>query len=321
VSGRQQEEIVKKIYLALIAMLLVSVSAFAGHRRQDIVGTAIQAGTFNTLAQALQAAGLVDTLQGPGPFTVFAPTDKAFASLPRGTLEVLLKPENKEQLRSILAYHVVPGRVTASDIRKTTSAKTVNGQELRISFLKGVAWVNDSRVTRADMAASNGIIHVVDKVMLPKMGDITQVDKVADLLAEFESRAIETRRDAARLESKTRGGLSWQSHSQTLNLMKDHVNDMGKMLAELEALKPQATLLQAKAIECARPHLQAMADGVESAITALNEDRRMSSPEYKATLHGVWTSADRLYRTVDTIIDYHEARNRMSSLLEEPVTR
>ena len=312
----------KKTYLALIAILLISVSAFAGHRRQDIVGTAIQAGTFNTLAQALQAADLADTLKGPGPFTVFAPTDKAFANLPPGTLEVLLKPENKEQLRSILTYHVLPGRVTAAAIRKTTSAKTVNGQELRVSFLKGVAWVNDSRVTRADMAASNGIIHVVDKVMLPKMGDITQVEKVGDLLAQFESRAIETRRDAARLESKTRGSLSWQSHSKTLNLMKDHVNDMGKMLAELEALKPQATLLQEKAIECARPHLQEMADGVKSAIAALNQDRRnVMSQNYKATLHGVWTSAARLYRTVDTIIDYHEARSRMTSLMQEPVTR
>ena len=312
----------KKTYLALIAMLLISVSAFAGHRRQDIVGTAIQAGTFNTLAQALQAADLVDTLKGPGPFTVFAPTDKAFANLPPGTLEVLLKPENKEQLRSILTYHVLPGQVTAAQIRKTTSAKTVNGQELRISFLKGVAWVNDSRVTRTDVPASNGLIHVVDKVMLPKMGDFAQMEKVGDLLAQFESRAIETRRDAARLESKTRGGLSWQSHVDTLNLMREHVNDMGKMLAELEALKPQATLLQEKAIECARPHLQEMADGVESAIAALNQDRRnVMSQNYKATLHGVWTSADRLYRTVDTIIDYQEARSRMTSLMQEPVTR
>ncbi len=236
----------KNAYLALIATLLVSITAFAGQRREDIVGTAVQAGTFNTLAKALQAADLVNTLKGPGPFTVFAPTDTAFASLPPGTLEVLLKPENKEQLRSILTYHVVPGQVTAAQIRKTISAKTVNGQELRISFLKGVAWVNDSRVSRVDLAASNGIIHVVDKVMLPKMGDITQVQKVGDLLAQFESRAIETRRDAARLESKTRGRLSWQSHAETLNLMKGHVNDMGKMLAELEALKPQATLLAGK---------------------------------------------------------------------------
>ena len=312
----------KKIYLASIAMLLVSISAFAGHGRQDIVGTAIQTGTFNTLAQALQAADLVDTLKGPGPFTVFAPTDQAFANLPPGTLEVLLKPENKEQLRAILTYHVVPGRVTAADIRKTTSAKTVNGQELRVSFLKGVAWVNDSRITRADVAASNGLIHVVDKLVLPKMGEITQVEKVDDLLAQFESRSIETRRDAAKLESKTRGGLSWESHAHALNLMKDHVNDMGKMLAELEALKSQATLLQEKAIESARPHLQEIANGVEGAIAALNRTpRNLNSNEYNAMLHGIWTSADRLYRTVDTIIDYHEARSRMTSLMQEPVTR
>ena len=312
----------RKTYLASIAMLLVSISAFAGHGRQDIVGTAIQAGSFTTLAQALQAADLVDTLKGPGPFTVFAPTDKAFANLPPGTLEVLLKPENKEQLRSILTYHVVPGRVTAAAIRKTTSAKTVNGQELRISFLKGVAWVNDSRITRSDVAASNGLIHVVDKLVLPRMGEITQVEKVDDLLAQFESRSIETRRDAARLESKTRGGLSWESHAHALNLMKDHVNDMGKMLADMEALKPQATLLQERAIASARPHLQEMANGVESAIAALNRTpRNLNSPKYRATLHGIWTSADRLYRTIDTIIDYHEARSRMSGLMQEPVTR
>ena len=126
----------KRLYIAVVATVLMSISAFASHTRQDIVDTAVQAGSFNTLAQALKAADLVDTLKGQGPFTVFAPTDAAFKKLPPGTLEVLLKPENKEQLRSILTYHVVPGRVTAADVVKLTSAKTVNGQEVRISVLK-----------------------------------------------------------------------------------------------------------------------------------------------------------------------------------------
>ncbi len=117
----------KRLYMAVAAMVLMSISAFASHTRQDIVDTAVQAGSFNTLAQALKAADLVETLKGPGPLTVFAPTDEAFRKLPPGTLEVLLKPENKDQLRSILTYHVVSGRVTAADVVKLTSAKTVKG--------------------------------------------------------------------------------------------------------------------------------------------------------------------------------------------------
>ena len=313
----------RKLYLALTAVVLMSINAFAGHARQDIVDTAVQAGSLNTLAQALKAADLVDTLKGPGPFTVFAPTDQAFAKLPPGTLEVLLKPENKEQLRSVLTYHVVPGRVTAADVMKLTSAKTVNGQELRISVLKGVVGVNDAKVTKTDIAASNGIIHVIDRVILPQMGEVSQVSKIDDMLAQFESRAIETRRDAAILESKRRNSqLSWQTHSEKLGVMKEHINEMGKMLAELEAMKPKATLFQEKAIEAARPHLEDMAQRVEKAINWLNEDRKsMSKAEYKDNLHGIWVSSDRLYRDVDTIIDYHKARMRLQELTEEPIAR
>ena len=312
----------KKLYMAVVATVLMSVSAFASPTRQDIVKTVAQAGSFNTLAQALKAADLVDTLKGPGPFTVFAPTDQAFAKLAPGTLEVLLKPENKEQLRSILTYHVVAGRVAAADVVKLTSAKTVNGQEVRISVLKGVVRLNDVRVTKTDIAASNGLIHVVDRVLVPPMGEVSQVSKIDDMLADFESKAIQTRRDAAMLESTRRNKLSWQTHSSHLSTMKEHINEMGKMLAALETMKPKATLFQEKAIEAARPHLEDMAQRVENGMKWLNEDRSsVSKAEYKDNLHGIWSSSDQLYRNVDTIIDYHDARMRMHELTEEPVAR
>jgi uncharacterized surface protein with fasciclin (FAS1) repeats len=312
----------KKLYMAVAAMVLMSISAFASHTRQDIIDTAVQAGSLNTLVQALKAADLVDTLKGPGPFTVFAPTDQAFAKLPPGTLEVLLKPKNKEQLRSILTYHMVPGRVTAADVMKINSAKTVNGQEVRISVLKGVVGVNDAKLAKTDIVASNGIIHVIDRVILPQIGEVSQVSKIDDMLGQFESRATETRRDAATLESYRHSRLSWETHLRKLNLMKDHINDMGKMLAELEGVKPKATLFQEKAIEVARPHLEDMAQRVEKAINSLNEDQRSTrKAEYKDNLHGIWVSSDRLYTDLDTIIDYHEARMRLHELMEEPVAR
>jgi uncharacterized surface protein with fasciclin (FAS1) repeats len=307
----------------VVAIALFSISAFAGHTPQDVVDTAVQAGSSNTLAKALKAADLVDTLKGPGPFTVLAPTDQAFNNLPPGALEVLLKPENKEQLRSILTYHVLPGRVPASDVAKLTSAMTVNGQEVRISVLKGVVRLNDARVTKTDVSATNGVIHVIDRVIVPPMGEISQVAKIDDMLAAFESKAIETRRDAAILESKRRNTkLSWQTHADKLNLIKEQVNELGEKLTELEGMKSRATLFQEKAIEAARPHLEDIAQRVEKAINWLNEDRRsISNAEYRDNLHGIWSDADQLYRHVDTIIDYHEARMRMHELTAEPVAR
>jgi transforming growth factor-beta-induced protein len=133
----------------------------------DIVDTAV-AGNFNTLVAAIKAAGLVDTLKGPGPFTVFAPTDEAFAKLPAGTLENLLKPENKARLQSILTYHVVAGRVMSQDVLKLESAKTVEGRSIAIKTTDGVVMVDNAQVLKADIAASNGVIHVIDAVMLPK---------------------------------------------------------------------------------------------------------------------------------------------------------
>ncbi len=133
---------------------------------KDIVATAVAAGSFNTLAAALQAAGLVQTLQGPGPFTVFAPTDAAFAKLPAGTVEALLA--DRAKLTAILTYHVVPGRVLASDVVKLTGAKTVNGASVTIRVVDGKVMIDNATVVSADVQATNGVIHVIDTVILPK---------------------------------------------------------------------------------------------------------------------------------------------------------
>ena len=126
------------------------------------------AGNFTTLAAALEAAGLVETLQGDGPFTVFAPTDAAFAKLPAGTVANLLKPENKGQLASILTYHVVSGKVKAEDVVKLSSAKTVQGSSVTIRVKDGTVYVDNAKVTATDIKASNGVIHVIDSVILPQ---------------------------------------------------------------------------------------------------------------------------------------------------------
>lgn len=136
--------------------------------KDDIVDVAVQAGSFTTLATALKAAGLVDTLKGDGPFTVFAPTDEAFAKLPAGTVESLLAPENKDRLIAILTYHVVPGKITSSDIAgKTAAVATVQGGKLSVDATDGVK-VDEASVVKADIEASNGVIHVIDTVVLPK---------------------------------------------------------------------------------------------------------------------------------------------------------
>ena len=134
----------------------------------DIVDTAVKAGSFKTLVAAVQAAGLVETLKGKGPFTVFAPTDEAFAKLPKGTVESLLLPENKAKLVDILTYHVVPGQVMAADVVKLTSAKTVEGQSVAIVVKDGKVRVDGANVVQTDIVTSNGVIHVIDSVILPK---------------------------------------------------------------------------------------------------------------------------------------------------------
>lgn len=160
---------IRRTFLALTtATALMSAPAFAESHVKDIVDTAVGAGTFNTLAAALTAAGLVETLKSEGPFTVFAPTDDAFAALPAGTVEDLLKPENKDKLTAILTYHVVAGKVMSTDLTNGMKAATVNGAEVTI-MTEGGVMVNDAKVTAADIEASNGVIHVIDKVIMPAM--------------------------------------------------------------------------------------------------------------------------------------------------------
>ena len=151
----------------LMALGMIAAGTSARAAEQDIVDTAVAAGQFKTLAAALGGAGLVSTRKGAGPFTVFAPTDAAFAKLPAGTVENLLKPENKDKLTAILTYHVVPGRVMAADVGKVQEAKTVNGKMLMVSTKGGGVMINDAKVTSTDITATNGVIHVIDSVILP----------------------------------------------------------------------------------------------------------------------------------------------------------
>ncbi len=138
-----------------------------GDKPKDIVDTAVKAGSFKTLAAALTAADLVETLKGKGPFTVFAPTDEAFGKLPEGTVKELLKPENKKKLTSILTYHVVPGKVLAADVVKLSEAKTVEGSKVKIRVKEDKVHVDNARVAATDILCSNGVIHVIDSVILP----------------------------------------------------------------------------------------------------------------------------------------------------------
>lgn len=157
----------RRTFIALTAATALSAPAFAHGHGKDIVDTAVAAGSFTTLVAAVEAAGLVETLKGEGPFTVFAPTDEAFAALPAGTVENLLKPENKEQLVAVLTYHVVPGKVMSADLAgKTLDAETVQGSTVAIDATSGVT-VDGANVTTADIEATNGVIHVIDAVILP----------------------------------------------------------------------------------------------------------------------------------------------------------
>ncbi|MEX0328133.1 MAG: fasciclin domain-containing protein [Ruegeria sp.] len=156
----------RNIAVASVASVLFTTSAMADGHGKDIVDTAVGAGSFGTLVAAVQAAELVDTLKGEGPFTVFAPTDEAFAALPEGTVETLLKPENKDQLVAILTYHVVPGKVMSGDLSDDMTAATVQGGDITIDLDNGVM-INDANVVQADIETSNGVIHVIDKVILP----------------------------------------------------------------------------------------------------------------------------------------------------------
>jgi uncharacterized surface protein with fasciclin (FAS1) repeats len=157
-----------RAFLGLIAAVVFVVPAFADDKK-DIVDTAVGAGTFKTLAAALKAADLVDTLKGEGPFTVLAPTDEAFAKLPEGTVESLLKPENKDKLIAILKYHVIPGKALAADVIKLDGhhVKTVEGATVKVVVKDGCVTINDAKVIKTDIETTNGVIHVIDTVILP----------------------------------------------------------------------------------------------------------------------------------------------------------
>jgi len=156
----------RRVSFAIFAVLPMAFASIPA-KAQDIVDTAIAAGQFNTLVAAVQAAGLVDVLKGDGPFTVFAPTDDAFAALPEGTVENLLKPENKDQLVAVLTYHVVPGKIMSSDIAgEKTGVASVEGSELSIDATNGVK-VDGAVVVAADIETTIGVIHVIDQVVLP----------------------------------------------------------------------------------------------------------------------------------------------------------
>ena len=157
----------RRTFIAAIAASSLASSAFAGGHSKDIVDTAVAAGSFGTLVAAVQAAGLVDALKGEGPFTVFAPTDAAFAALPAGTVEALLKPENKDQLVNILTYHVLSGKVMSADIAgKALSVEMLNGSTAKVDATSGVK-IDAANVVTADIETSNGVIHVIDAVILP----------------------------------------------------------------------------------------------------------------------------------------------------------
>jgi len=161
----------------LLILCLTAANAAADAPKKDIVDTAVAAGSFKTLVAAVKAAGLVDTLKGAGPFTVFAPTDAAFAKLPKGTLESLLKPESKQKLAAILTLHVVPGRLVAADVSSTTHATTVQGTDLLFAAGADGVKVDLANVVKADVLATNGVIHVIDRVLLPK--DVVETAAVA----------------------------------------------------------------------------------------------------------------------------------------------
>ncbi|ALR95090.1 fasciclin domain-containing protein [Vibrio sp. Vb5031] len=154
--------------MATLSFMLPVKAHEHGMMKADIVDVAAKNGSFNTLVAAVKAAGLVDTLKGEGPFTVFAPTDDAFAKLPDGTVDMLLMPENKDKLVSVLTYHVVPGKVMAADVVKLDKATTVQGQDVMIKTMGDKVMVNDANVIATDVKAKNGVIHVIDTVIMPK---------------------------------------------------------------------------------------------------------------------------------------------------------
>jgi len=184
----------KKLSKFVVGAVLSVVSSTAFGFEKNIVETAVEAGKFKTLATALTAAGLVDAVKGPGPFTVFAPTDEAFAKVPKETLEMLLKPENKDKLKAVLTYHVVPGKVMAKDVLGVKGAKSLNGQRIDVKVDGGKVMVDGAQVVTTDIACTNGVIHVIDSVILPSDDKIpavaTKAGKFNTLLAAAKAAGL-----------------------------------------------------------------------------------------------------------------------------------
>lgn len=184
----------KKLSKFVVGAVLSVVSSTAFGFEKNIVETAVEAGKFKTLATALTAAGLVDAVKGPGPFTVFAPTDEAFAKVPKETLEMLLKPENKEKLKAVLTYHVVPGKVMAKDVVGLKGAKSLNGQRIDVKVDGSKVSVDGANVVATDIACTNGVIHVIDSVILPASDNIpavaTKAGKFSTLLAAAKAAGL-----------------------------------------------------------------------------------------------------------------------------------
>jgi uncharacterized surface protein with fasciclin (FAS1) repeats len=174
----------KKIFALAVGAVFSLISSTGYAFDKNIVETAVEAGKFKTLAAALTAAGLVDAVKGEGPFTVFAPTDEAFAKLPKGTVETLLKPENKDKLKAILTYHVVPGKVMAKDVVKLAGAKSLNGQRIDVKVDGAKVSVDGANVVATDIACSNGVIHIIDSVILPSED---KIPAVADKAGKFKT--------------------------------------------------------------------------------------------------------------------------------------
>lgn len=184
----------KKLSKFVVGAVLSVVSSTAFGFEKNIVETAVEAGKFKTLATALTAAGLVDAVKGPGPFTVFAPTDEAFAKVPKETLEMLLKPENKDKLKAVLTYHVVPGKVMAKDVVGLKGAKSLNGQRIDVKVDGSKVSVDGANVVATDIACTNGVIHVIDSVILPASDNIpavaTKAGKFSTLLAAAKAAGL-----------------------------------------------------------------------------------------------------------------------------------
>lgn len=184
----------KKLSKIIVGALLSVASTTAFGFEKNIVETAVEAGKFKTLATALTAAGLIDAVNGPGPFTVFAPTDDAFAKVPKETLEMLLKPENKEKLKAVLTYHVVPGKVMAKDVVGLKGAKSLNGQRIDVKVDGDKVSVDGANVVATDIACTNGVIHVIDSVILPASDNIpavaTKAGKFSTLLAAAKAAGL-----------------------------------------------------------------------------------------------------------------------------------